>query len=136
MKIKETWVRWDPIEGLERNHYWNSISNTKDGLKIVVSNEDNQKLEILFKPAIKAYQISDETLRFAILYELDADYGPSSYYCFNFFIVQNSEYLRLLSKQSGGLSDRWHLTHYLIFTDDYLVDIAHESAPLVQWVSE
>jgi hypothetical protein len=60
----EQWSRWEPIKGLSNEYYIESIIFNDDGLKIILSDEENptKKLSIVFDGVIASYKLTDGNL--------------------------------------------------------------------------
>ena len=136
--MTEKWSRWEPITNLARKYYIDSVSEDRTGFKIVLSSSENenQKIKIVFKNSVEAYKKTDETLRHRIVCELSDNYGDEFYVNWTFFKVTNSNYLAWLSEQSYTISDTRHLTHFTILAVDSILDIVNVEEPQIEHISE
>jgi hypothetical protein len=132
--MNEQWVKWEPIKGLSANYYVDSISDNMKGFKIVLSEakNENKKIHIIFKDAVYAYRSTEEGFRLDMLYYLKAQYGAKFYSEWSFFKITDSAYLKWLSEQSYGITDRLNFTHFCIFTMNFVLDIIAAYEPIVK----
>lgn len=134
--MNEQWIKWEPIKGLSANYYVDSISDNMKGFKIVLSeakNEEN-KVHIIFKDSIYAYRSTEEGFRLEMLYSLKAKYGAKFYSEWSFFKINDSIYLKWLSEQSYGITDRLNPIHFCIFTMNFILDIVATYEPKVELI--
>jgi hypothetical protein len=129
--MQEQWTRWEPVEGLAKKYYIESISDTKEGVKIVFSELEDRKrqLHMLFKNSLYAYRYTGLCYMGPVLCNIDQEYGRSFYDARTFFEVENSEYMQWLSTESFGWSDMHLLEHITCVAVNGLVDIVTNYRP-------
>lgn len=78
---------------------------------------------MVFENGIDALRITTETFKLSTISYLNENYGGEFYAGWTFFKVENSEYLKYLSEQSGAISDSYGVKQYSIITDEEIIDI-------------
>lgn len=123
--MSEQWVRWEPIQNLAQRYSIESISDTLDGFKIVLfeENAEQNKLQIFFDNSVDAYRSTYESFRQKIINDLHEKYGQSFYVNWSFFKINNSSYVQWLSEESYGITDMIGVMHFSIVTKEEIVDI-------------
>jgi len=71
----------------------------------------------------------DEGVGFALFTNLSAKYGQQFYSAWPFFKVKNSDFLNWLSIRSGGVSDNYGLTHFVIKGANTILDVVASYEP-------
>lgn len=129
--MKEKWIQWKPINNLSNKYYIESIINDASGLTVIFVDSFNKspKLKMIFENGIDAFRISNETFNLSTIHYLNKNYGGEFYAHWTFFKVENSEYLKCLSGQSGKISDFYGIKQYSIVTDEDFLDIASTYEP-------
>lgn len=123
--------KWVPIDlGNVANARYNldSILFSEDKLTIkLFNNSQLSSIKVIFDYIDKAYRVSEERYRTALFGRLETiDYANKT-----FFRVEESDYMKWCSKESGTLSDYENATHYAFITDDYVIDVIAGEAPEV-----
>lgn len=136
IKMQEQWMRWEPVKGLSSNYYVDYILDGKDGFKIVLVDyiDDKKKMMIIFDKSVYAYKSTEESFRQQTLDMLAEQYGGKFYQEWAFFKVQNSSYLKWLSKQSYGITDSLPFMHFSILTVDSFIDIVDSYEPKIEFI--
>jgi hypothetical protein len=124
MKNLETKIYvWKPSEGLEGKFYIYSI-NFDSELKIILFKDIDPKKGVLldFSGTARTYRITDVDL---VMHLLEGPIcrekeQPSVW---AFFTVENSEYLKWASYQSDTVSEALGLIHYVIRTENWIIDV-------------
>lgn len=134
--MKEKWIKWEPIKNLSRKYYLESLVENHDGLKIMLSSAENDAKQILiyFQDSVKAYRKTDESFILLTLHYLGENYGSAFYGNWDFFIVENSEYLNWIIKQSHEIYEPHDFKHYCILASDVMIDIIAGYEPTVQHI--
>lgn len=123
--MKEIWERWTPIE-LDKNMYKACYVQLIDfeGLEIhLVFNDTEDLLNIKFVHPVLAYQNIDEGRRLKTLEYLSENYDSQFYTDWTLFEVKNSSYLTWFHTESFGINEDENVFHYLILTENDVVDI-------------
>src|SRR3990167_9807072 len=114
-KNTEEWIQWRPLSNLRNKYYIELLSDDTNGLKIILctDNLEDQKILINFENSVDAYTRTDDSFvgeRIKYLYD---NYGKDFYTKCSFFQILNSDYIKRISKESGGISDTRSLKHYV-----------------------
>ena len=131
--LLEKWVRWTPINNLSRSCYIESFVDSSDGFKIYIINEANENIVINFAHSVISYKVTDET---CAIDRLDIFKGQSEiqfYVDWVFFKIINSLYIQELIENSD-IKQSFDLIHFMIFDDDFIVDIIATSEPILEIV--
>ena len=133
----ERWIRWEPIKGLSKKYYIESITDNIRGFKIILSdsNDENKKLQITFGNSVDSYKSTYESFQQKMLFDLEQKYGPDFFTEWTYFKVLNSEYLAYLSQQSYGITDSLSLMHFSFISMEFIVDIIASSEPKVKFIT-
>lgn len=129
--MQENWERWEPISGLSSKYYVESLSDSIEGFRILLSDayDEYKKVEVLFEDSVHAYRSTDESFRQSVINKIDERYGTEFYSEWTFFKVTNSEYIQWLSEQSYGIAES--LTHFSILAGDSIVDVIAAYEPKI-----
>jgi hypothetical protein len=134
MKMSEKVRRWYPIEGIGERYWLESVSDTIKELRFIFHKDTrkNTKVHISSEFGVYSYKITNESLKLEPFVYLDnpEDIDRDIVWCF--YIVENSSYLRLMSKESGTVSEAYGLKHYCIMTENDIIDIISTCVPIVE----
>ncbi len=136
--MQEQWIRWEPVKGLSRKYYVESISDSIEGFKIILfdSSDRRKKVHVIFEDSVDSYRSIDESLKFRDTYELHQQYGSKFSTEWTFFKVINSSYVKWLSEQTYGTVEPEYLTHFVLLAVDSMVDIINPVEPKIEIVIE
>lgn len=131
--MEENWQRWEVGSDLSAKYYIESISDSIDGFRILLSdaNDESKKVEVLFEDSIHAYRSTDESFRQSTINNLDEQYGTEFFRDNTFFKVTNSEYIHWLSLQSYGIAESESIFHFSFLAVDSVVDVVAAYEPNV-----
>lgn len=134
---QEQWVQWQPASNLGHKYYIDSIIDSREGFRIILSEAENEsnKIYVTFKNSVDAYRSTDESYRLKIMDDLGKKYGKDFYTGWTFFKVTNSEYINWLSAQSCGWSDELSFVHYSFVAADSIVDVVTNYEPDIEFVN-
>lgn len=137
--MQEQWTRWEPIEGLSKKYFIDSITdNIDEGFKVVFSdsNDDEKKtIQMIFKDNVASYRNINESYVYKTIIMLKKTYGRDFYGDWTFFKVTNSNYLKMLSEESYTLSDGSNFIHFSFMLGDNMLDIIASYEPEVTFVN-
>jgi len=88
--------------------------------------------KVFFNNSIKAYRVFDEHCRLNLYSELVQKYGNDFLRKHNYFIVENSEYIKWFRKNSIGLNATVNLNHFVLMDSETVVEIIATNEPLVE----
>lgn len=135
--MQEKWVQWKPLENLANKYSVKLMTMSMRDFKILLidTDADTPDVSIVFSYPINTFRNSEEAFRLQTIGYLNENYGGDFYSTWSLFKVENSEYLKWLSEQSGGLSDFYKMIHFCIITDDEIFDFVASDEPKVEFVS-
>jgi len=136
--MTEQWSQWKPINNLAGKYYIESISDNINGLKIVFFEWHNEtkKVIITFTDSVDAYRSTDEIFRLKLISDLKEKYKSKLYGKWTFFKVDNSAYIKWLSKQSYTISDERSFMHFSFVGVDSILDVVTNYEPKVALINE
>jgi len=126
---------WKPIEELaEKVHVYSICNDNKNGLRVILEEDKNITRRVLldFYGSVRAFRWCDDLIAFHLLespVEDCKEKGPSS-----LFKVTNSEYLHWASHSAGFDVTDLKLEHYVIWTEDAVVEILSWAEPKVEFI--
>jgi hypothetical protein len=137
--MQEQWIRWNPIGGLAKKYYLDSILYKERELIILLAEEKNErnKVQVIFNNSIKSYKHTEETSTLKTISDIDEKYGGDFYAYWTFFKIQNSDYLKWILEQSLETSyDKLALFHFSFITPISILDVISKSDPLVELIKK
>ena len=131
--MTEQWIPWTPIENLAQEYDIEYISESYEGLKIVLFDvkDSNKKVQLLFEESILSYRSTDESFRCKLMYDISEKYGKEALVPGTFFKVEHSTYIQWLSEQSNTISDSFFLTHFSLIAKNYVFDVIATCEPKI-----
>lgn len=135
--MNEQWTRWEPIPNLSKSYCIESIHDSLQGFKIVLSNENakNKSIEIMFEDSVYAYASTDDTSVGTIINQLYLEYGTAFYRDWTLFKVSNSNYIQRLSEQSYDIISSRPLIHFSFITIDSILDVISDYEPKITFIT-
>ena len=136
--MQEQWIKWEPSNNLSKNYSLDSISDSAEGLKILLLDAENRNKKVLvsFPHSVHAYRSTDESLILSTISFLHKKYSAEFYRDWSFFKIEKSKYLQWISTQSCGISDGYNCIHFCILASDYMIDIISTYDPTVVSIDE
>lgn len=134
--MSEMWTQWRPILNLEKKYFIKSISETVEGIEILLENSTigkNDKVKLLFNS--DAYRKTEERYRLKTIGILNKKYGSNFYGQWTFFKVVGSSYMKWLEEESEGLFDSKDYFQFTIITDDEMFDIISYNEPKIELIN-
>ncbi len=134
---EEQWVRWEPgIQGLSAKYYSESVDDDVNGLTFIISDakEKEKKIMIFFNHPVFSYQMTEESSAVNRFYDLLDKYGRDFIHKWAFFKIRNSSYSQFIAEQSQGKIQAEDVTHFMLFTIDFMIDVISLHEPLVEWL--
>jgi len=134
-KMKEDWIQWKPLNELNDKYYIELLKDSTNGLEIILAyanrNTKNKrdKIKVNFGFHAESYRFSDEHCRLELFRRLEKHYGNEFYAKWNYFKVENSEYINWLNKESGRLTENMNLKHYVFMDSDTVLDVIAKCEP-------
>ncbi len=134
----EKWEKWEPLSKLATEYYLDKvIDNDEIGFQIEFKDFKNRKkiIRFIFENWVYSYRYLEESFAINRYDQLSKKYGDK-FLNWTFFKVANSNYIRWLSQESGGLSDPRDLKHYSFLSMDSVLDVINDKDPIVEFVEE
>lgn len=133
MNNNEIWHRWEPIEsGLNGNYFVDHAESGLDGFRVLLAQDKTEeRVTVFFSNGVLASRFSDEGMRTNLFRQLSEDYGTEFYANWSFFKVDNSSYIKWLSKECFGVIDGLEPKHFVIMGQDLIVDMVASYEPQV-----
>jgi len=134
----ERWKRWTPHPSVGGKYSRYELSSSRAGFAIKLSEAENvgKQVKIIFKEFVIAYRCSYKTQNAVVMEEHEKSYGSSFCADWSFFEVTNSAYLQYLSYYSCGITDQQSARHWVLLTEDYVIDLVNDYEPEVECVCE
>lgn len=133
--MNEQWIKWKPIPDLEGQCSLEQLCDSIHGFEIILINSKyTKKIKLLWKDWVQSFSKIQGPLVVETKIFLDQKYGPDFHADWSFFIVEDSVYLKKLSKESGALSDAYDVVHFVLITPDSMVNIIPTHEPEVMWL--
>jgi hypothetical protein len=122
---------WKPIDGVPARLYLEALHDDYGGLRFLLQGEDRTGpvLRLIFESPI-GYRNINESYRSRTWASVPEMKGLST-----LLIVENSEWVRWLVEEAGGILRAEALTHYAIYTPEDCVDIVTEFPPTAKWMN-
>ena len=136
--MKEKWIQWKPLDILSQKYSMESMLDNATQLKIILSEEDNKKnkIVILFENLPTSYKYTNKILTHALIHNLKQKHEINFYDKWTLFKIENSNYIKWLSKQSATISDSFPFIHFSILGTNCLLDIVASYEPKVEEIYE
>lgn len=132
----EQWVRWKPLQELSGRFLVDDLHMSHVGVRILLISENNDiKIEILFDGPTYAYRCTNESLCFGIFPSLGVRYGHDFYANWSFFKINNSDYLQWVASKTTGSIDDYTLDHFCIIGNNDVFEILSRYEPLIKIIS-
>ncbi len=144
--MTEKWTRLEPISGLDMRYNIKSIIDNVDGFEIILSDfrasskDEKDNIKVKFKYGVSAYRCTEEGLTLNLLNLLGEQYGTDFYTKWNFFKVDNSEYIKWLVNEYAGFDDEYAnligLKHYAFIDNDFILDVIAKYEPDFEFIKK
>ncbi len=136
--MMEQWIRWKPIEGLAKKYYIESITDSIEGFKIILScvTDPTRKVHVIFDDSVDSYKRTDESFKLSDIYEIHKQYGNSFCTEWTFFKVVHSTYAQWVSEQSFGTIEPEYFMHFSLIAMDSVVDIICDYEPTIVLIKD
>jgi hypothetical protein len=125
---------WKPLLSIG-GEYWFENLSLKDGnfhFLYKKVNQENINIRIVCSGGIATFKYTNETFTGSFIYGDDNVEEVKKLEPWSFFIIEDSQYLRQTSLDSGGLSDSFNFKHYCIITMDETLDLIYGLEPIVE----
>lgn len=130
--MSEQWVKWEPIKNLSPKYFEESFSDNKNGLKFILVDANNKKKRTAIECISDSYLKRNQEFRQATINFLNKYYGSKFHSEWTFFKIINSKYIEWLFEESFGTSKNFPLIHFLLLTENSIIDIITKGEPFVK----
>lgn len=136
MGIKEQWTKWEPAENLAKAHFVETIIDEMDRLIITLfeSYKQDKTFQLIFDNTVIAYRSVDEGYRLMTPDKCVQDNGANLWRGWTFFKASNSSYINWLQEQSDKEIDLNVVTHFVVFTENIIIDIVAINEPIIKYI--
>lgn len=131
----EKWLKWNPLQVKVGRYEIMGIIQNKDGLVIVLCDETNA-IRVNFDCFIPAFRSCDEGTRIVPIDTEKSNYMDVFMQGWPFYKIENSEFSRWLEKESSGVYASSDIKHFVIITNNSIIDILSEYEPIVGFITE
>ncbi|MFW5438873.1 hypothetical protein [Paenibacillus apiarius] len=128
----ENWVKWDiGLSDFPNKIYLESLTDSKEGLILVFSNEDSDKIyKFNFEYSVLSYRNNDESYMLRTLSYISETCGKEVLGN-PLFTVERSSYIEWFNNQSFDIYKDYNPTHYAFFTPNDIVEVISNYPPTV-----
>jgi len=130
--MAEKWIQWKPVDNLEKLYTANSIKfiNTEIIVTLTPVNQSNNA-KIAFSASAAAYRFTSSPYDLSAYAKKAICYPNTNW---SFFQVENSSYLKWLSKMSSTLSDDQKFSHYVITAKNKTIEMIIHHEPDIDFL--
>lgn len=126
---------WKPLDSIGGTYWFENMSLLNENFVFVYRKpqERHIKVHVICGGSIPSFRYTNETYESNQIF-LNSTEEMQSLRPWCFYTVEDSEYLKKLSEDSGGISDFEEVKHYCIISFDEIVDLAYPIEPVVELV--
>ena len=127
---QEKWIKWKPIERIPNTLYIEELKETRDGLTIVMTREDNILPSLIINfDTIISYRNTDESYLLKTLNERE------NFNKWPLFKIKNSQYLVWFHEQTYDIYKKQlpEIIHYAFITPNDVIDVLAIITPILKW---
>lgn len=138
MAPAEQWVKWEPIKGLSKKYYIDSVIDNFDGFNILLSDEaDQHQIKVTFETLVLSYRNTDESFRLSTTGFIHENYGKTFCTEWTFFKVIHSPYVQWLSEQSYGIAESvLPPIHFSFLAINSILDVIATCEPTFEFIKK
>ena len=126
------YTRWNPVPEFEGARlYCEAVHDDWEGIRIWLRSEDPTKAPIIVRwprPSVLLYLNTNESCRIAPIEPPQNLKFPHA-----FWLVQDSELVRLFDHSSCGIYAGWRIMHYAFLACDDCIDVLCVQEPTFAW---
>ena len=128
---KQRFRTWKPLDGIPKRLYLEAMHDDYEGLRFLLRGEDLAcpMLRLSFESFV-GYRNINESYRLKTWAHLRDMAGQSS-----LLVVENSEWVKWLVEEAGGVLQVHALIHYAIYTPEDCVDVVTSFPPTAEWMN-
>lgn len=134
-KLKEQWIKWEPLPGLEEVYCIDNFIYTGRGLRIELFTygKKNNKNVIIFFIGAQAYKFREELFATGTCVWVQQNYGKDFLANWTLFKVENSAEYESVFGKWVDVADDLKSKQYSIFTSEGTLDIYTNCEPIVEY---
>jgi len=140
--MTEIFVPWKEVRrsvpDAHRNiddYYVEQVKNyqTLEPLTVILKSfsNDSTALQIIFDSYVESYRKTATACRTSTQTALQKALGDTLMHSCIIFKVENSSYESWMIYEAGGITQKGELCHFMIFTNNYVVDVLSSKAPTI-----
>lgn len=127
---------WKPLDSIGGIYWFENVSLTNENWIFIYRKEQdpNTKIHVICG-GLPSFKYTNETFLGGFTH-LDSLEDIKAIRPWSFYTVEDSEYLKTISRDSSGLSDEFNFKHYCIISEDEMVDLIYSGKvePIVEVV--
>ena len=120
-------IKWHPLESISKNLYVKSLYDDSEGFRILLEGDGNLKILLSFENYY-GYRNFNESERLKTWNQYSSLASNWSLYT-----AKNTAFTKWLSDESLGIVEENDITHYLITTEDDVIEILSSDPPTVKY---
>jgi hypothetical protein len=130
--MEEKWIKYSSKSIYSEVYDIDRLTDINDKLSIYLLSEDRKITTIIFDGGVDSYRKSDETARVATISRICHNANDDFFFSqWPVYLVENSQYIHWLRKESCGIYDNISYKHYAIVTSNNLIEIVSRFEPLI-----
>jgi hypothetical protein len=126
---------WKPLNNINGNYWFENLSLINGNFVFIYEKDQqiNTKIHIVCGGGLPSFRYTNETYINGFTH-IDSLEEIKKIRPWCFYTVEDSEYLKKISTDSGGLSDYLGFTHYCIISGDEVLELVYSAEPIVEIV--
>lgn len=131
--MQEKWNKCNFIIDNFGKMYLEELTKRKGEMELILRGElHNTVVKILFDGEVLSFRCSDEGRRIKTINDLDKVYGLDFYKNQNYFIIENSEYIKRFNEETYDIYKNFNIVHYVFILSDDIIDILSTFPPIIE----
>lgn len=128
----EEMIVWKEAENIHEPYDILKIIDDEDGLKIFLSCKNKKNIIVSYDTIVCSYMSTEESFFIKGVEKLINRYGLEYIAHNTFFVVQNSDYLNEIDRNTSGALRLCDLFHLRIVSINHIMDIISFGAPTIR----
>lgn len=135
-KQLEQWEHWQTNQLPEKELIIDSFIDRTDGFKIRLVSEEEEWFEIDFGPSVIFYKVTDEICTLVRASNIVKHQGKDFFANRNFFVATKSCFINDLADRTNAYSSKETPLHFVLFDDDFMIDVVSIDKPIIRQVEQ
>ncbi len=131
MNDVETWQKLDRNIDIPWTDGCYKMSEDEENLTLIYFSAKGRQIKIVFDDTVYAFRETIESAVWKTLHYLRDNYEPLFYENEWLYEVKNSQYLKWLEEESGGLYTRDMVRHFAFYTQQEIIEVLSSSPPKI-----